>query len=70
MRVRQRGLVISWKDTFGFIRSDASAKQDVFIHFSEIQGSGYRTLKVGDNVEFEVEMSSGRPVAKAVVLAL
>ena len=39
---------------FGFISpSDGSA--DVFVHFSAIQGSGFRTLAEGQAVEFDVE---------------
>lgn len=37
---------------FGFIsRPDGD---DVFVHFSNIQGSGYRTLAEGQRVEFDV----------------
>ncbi|MEX2501088.1 MAG: cold-shock protein [Trueperaceae bacterium] len=39
---------------FGFIeQEDGSA--DVFVHFSAIQGDGYRNLYEGDEVEFDVE---------------
>ncbi len=38
---------------FGFIApEDGSA--DVFVHYSEIQGSGFRTLEENQRVEFEV----------------
>ncbi|MER3395861.1 MAG: cold-shock protein [Acidimicrobiia bacterium] len=37
---------------FGFItREDGN---DVFVHYSNIQGEGYRTLKEGQRVEFEI----------------
>ena len=37
---------------YGFIsRSDGD---DVFVHFSNIQGDGYKTLEEGQNVEFEI----------------
>ena len=37
---------------FGFIsRADGA---DVFVHFSNIEGSGYKTLNEGDTVEFVV----------------
>jgi CspA family cold shock protein len=37
---------------YGFIsRTDGD---DVFVHYSKIQGSGYRTLEVGQEVEFEI----------------
>ncbi|MCB1031396.1 MAG: cold-shock protein, partial [Acidimicrobiales bacterium] len=28
--------------------------EDVFVHFSNIDGSGYKTLNEGDNVEFDI----------------
>ena len=37
---------------FGFISREEG--DDVFIHFSEIQGSGFKTLQEGQKVEFEV----------------
>jgi cold shock protein len=39
---------------FGFITpSDGTA--DVFVHFSSIQGDGFKTLNEGQNVTFDVE---------------
>jgi len=38
---------------FGFINVDGGG-QDVFVHFSNIVGSGYRSLTDGQKVEFEV----------------
>jgi CspA family cold shock protein len=37
---------------FGFISREEG--DDVFIHFSEIQGSGFKTLQEGQRVEFDV----------------
>ena len=37
---------------YGFISREGA--DDVFVHFSAIQGSGYRTLVVGQRVEFDV----------------
>ena len=37
---------------FGFISQEQG--DDVFVHFSNIQGSGYRTLEEGQRVEFDV----------------
>ncbi len=37
---------------FGFISHDGGS--DVFVHFSNIVGSGYKSLNEGDKVEFEV----------------
>lgn len=39
---------------FGFI-APVEGGEDVFVHFSAIQGDGYRTLNEGQNVNFEVE---------------
>ena len=39
---------------FGFIEQDDGGA-DVFVHFSAIQGDGYRNLNEGDEVEFDVE---------------
>ena len=36
---------------FGFIESEDG--EDCFVHFSEIQGEGFKTLNEGQNVEFE-----------------
>jgi CspA family cold shock protein len=38
---------------FGFIAREGGA--DVFVHFSAIQGDGYRNLTEGQKVEFAVE---------------
>jgi CspA family cold shock protein len=37
---------------FGFISREGG--DDVFVHFSNIEGSGYKSLNEGDKVEFEV----------------
>ena len=37
---------------YGFISREQG--EDVFVHFSNIQGSGYRTLEEGQKVEFDV----------------
>ena len=45
---------------FGFVVPNESA-DDVFIHFSQIKMDGYRTLKTGQRVEFElVEGAKGK----------
>ena len=49
---------------FGFIsREDGS---DVFVHFSAIQGDGFKTLEEGQAVTFDVEESDRGPQATNV----
>lgn len=51
---------------FGFISpSDGSA--DVFVHFSSIQGSGFKVLTEGQQVTFDVEDGQKGPQAANVV---
>ena len=38
---------------FGFITPDGGG-QDIFVHYSAIQGDGFKTLKEGQKVQFEV----------------
>ena len=54
------------KKGYGFISTDDG--QDVFVHFSEIQSDGYRTLDEGQDVEFEVENDQRGLKAKTVVV--
>ena len=39
---------------YGFISTEGESDKDVFVHYSNIQGSGYRTLEEGQRVEFDV----------------
>jgi len=50
---------------FGFIAPDGGAP-DVFVHYSEIQGGGYRSLEENQRVEFEVEQGAKGPQAVRV----
>ena len=49
---------------FGFIHSDDG--QDVFVHHTEIDGEGHRTLREGERVEFEVTQGPKGPKAVKV----
>ena len=49
------------KKGFGFIESDEGG--DVFVHYSAIQGSGFRTLYEGQRLSFEVEKGNKGPSA-------
>jgi CspA family cold shock protein len=47
---------------FGFI-TPADGSKDVFVHFSAIQGNGFKTLAEGQNVEFEIQDGQKGPSA-------
>ena len=52
--MKEQGTV-KWFNTskgYGFIGRDSG--EDVFVHFSAIQGEGYRSLKEGERVSFDV----------------
>ena len=51
---------------FGFIEPDGSG-QDVFVHYSSISDNGFKTLKEGDRVSFEVSQGAKGPQATNVV---
>jgi len=50
---------------FGFI-SRGDGEKDVFVHFSAIQGDGYRSVQEGDQVECEVTQGAKGPQATNV----
>ena len=50
---------------FGFITPDDGAK-DLFVHYSEIQGSGPRSLEENQRVQFEVGQGAKGPQAVGV----
>ena len=50
---------------YGFIDAD-TMDPDVFVHFSAITGSGYRSLEAGQRVEFEVVQGTRGPEARNV----
>jgi len=45
---------------YGFITDDAT-KQDIFVHFSSINGNGYKTLVEGQKVSFEISKDPKDP---------
>ncbi|TKS96268.1 cold-shock protein [Streptomyces lasalocidi] len=51
---------------FGFIAQDGGG-QDVFAHYSNIAGSGYRELAEGDAVTFDVTQGQKGPQAENIV---
>ena len=53
------------KKGFGFIENEGGP--DVFVHFSDIEGDGYRKLQEGDLVQYEIVQGEKGPKAASVV---
>ncbi|AWG98656.1 cold-shock protein [Rhodococcus ruber] len=60
--------IVKWFDEekgFGFIAQDGGGP-DIFVHYSEIAGTGFRSLTEGQRVEFEVGLGVKGPQAENV----
>jgi CspA family cold shock protein len=55
MSERETGTVKWFNDSKGYGFIERQGGPDVFVHFSAIQSDGYRTLKEGQRVEFNIE---------------
>ena len=52
---------------YGFIQPDGEGQEDVFVHYSALEGAGFRNLDEGERVEFSVEDNPKGPQAVNVV---
>jgi len=68
MAERQTGTVkwFSDKKGYGFIIPEEGG-EDLFVHYSEIEGDGFRTLEENDRVEFTIGHTEKGPNAQEVV---
>jgi CspA family cold shock protein len=55
------------KKGYGFITPE-NGQKDCFVHFSAIQGDGFKSLKEGQQVEFEIVDGDKGPSAQNVVI--
>ncbi len=69
MSARVKGTV-KWFNSekgYGFITPESGP--DLFVHYSEIKGNGYRTLNEGDKVEFEItDGKKGKQASSVIVI--
>ena len=64
-----RGRVKWFSDQKGYGFIEVESGKDVFVHHSAIEGEGFKSLKEGDEVEFEVSSGPKGPQATNVIKA-
>ncbi len=69
MSERKIGTVKWFNSTKGFGFIEVESEDDVFVHYSEINATGFRSLEEGQRVEFTVIDGQKGPQAQNVVLA-
>ncbi len=67
MGERETGVVKWFNATKGYGFLQRESGDDVFVHYSEIRGTGYRKLDEGQTVEFTVVQGEKGPQAQDVV---
>lgn len=67
--MRKRGTVKWFNEAKGFGFIQQAGGEDVFVHYSAIQGEGFKTLAEGQTVEFEiVEGPKGKQAANVTAV--
>lgn len=65
--MKSKGKVKWFNDAKGFGFIEREGGSDVFVHYSAIQGDGFKTLKQGQDVEFEIKDGAKGPQAANVM---
>jgi CspA family cold shock protein len=61
-----KGIIKWFSDKKGFCFIEQEDGDDVFVHYSAINMTGFRKIKEGDHLSFEVEQGNRGPAAKNV----